>query len=151
MKNKTDYPEYRVWAGMKSRCLNENSQKYHLYGGRGIKICKEWLDSFYNFYNDMGPRPTDKHSIDRIDSDGNYEPNNCRWATAKEQASNRKKRPELKNHRKHLVVGITLNEGNTTHKKIIDALENGLLKDQGYATTMRQLALAGVRAKKEQS
>lgn len=81
-------PEYRTWKRMKKRCMNANTPDYHLYGGRGIKVCDAWLDDFMRFYTDMGPRPSRRHSIDRIDSNGNYEPANCRWATAVQQARN---------------------------------------------------------------
>ena len=81
--------EYVVWLAMKNRCLNENAEEYTNYGERGIKVCTEWQGSFARFLADMGPRPPGT-SIDRVDVDGNYEPGNCRWATVKEQARNKR-------------------------------------------------------------
>lgn len=82
-------PEYRVWCGMRSRCMNKDNENYPDYGGRGITICPEWED-FSSFLADMGRRPSLKHTIDRIDVDGNYERGNCRWATWQEQAQNKR-------------------------------------------------------------
>ena len=82
-------PEYSSYTSMKARCLNPKTAKFDLYGGRGITVCTRWKKSFAAFLRDMGPRP-EGTTLDRIDSDKNYTPANCRWATPKEQNSNRR-------------------------------------------------------------
>lgn len=82
--------EYKAWIECKRRCLNPTRTAYENYGGRGIKVCRRWLDSFRNFYRDMGKRPSLRHSIHRIDNDGDYKPSNCKWATQKEQCRNKR-------------------------------------------------------------
>lgn len=83
-------PEYKVWASMIARCYNPKEQSFEYYGERGIKVCDTWLNSFENFYNDMGGRPSSM-SLDRIDVNGDYEKENCKWATVSEQAYNKRK------------------------------------------------------------
>lgn len=82
--------EYNSWVSMKMRCLNPKNPSYKNYGGRGIKICDEWINSFEKFYADMGSKPTPQHSIDRIDVNGGYCFSNCKWSTAKEQSVNKR-------------------------------------------------------------
>ena len=95
----TSSAEYGVWTAMKTRCNNPKAKCYKNYGGRGIKICERW-SSFENFLEDMGIRPSKKHTLDRIQNDGPYSPDNCRWATVKEQCRN-------KRSNRFLVVGGT--------------------------------------------
>lgn len=87
----THHPEWRIWNGIKSRCYNPNRRSFKDYGGRGISLCREWKDDFKKFLEDMGPRPSPQHSIERIDNDKDYAPDNRKWATMLEQAQNRRR------------------------------------------------------------
>ena len=97
----TGTPTYSSWVNMIGRCTSPTDKCWALYGGRGIKVCDRWA-SFENFYVDMGERPSQSHSLDRIDADKDYSPENCRWATPMEQANNRR------NSRKLTLDGVTL-------------------------------------------
>lgn len=83
--------EYNSWCAMKARCLNPAAHNYKYYGGRGVNICDRWTESFGAFYEDIGPKPSPSHTVDRINPFGDYEPSNCRWATKSEQSNNQRR------------------------------------------------------------
>ena len=89
-KGSTQSSEYRAWYNMKTRCYNPKATRFKHHGGRGITVCERWLNSFENFLEDMGKKPTIYHTLDRFpDNDGNYSPDNCRWATQSQQQGNK--------------------------------------------------------------
>lgn len=88
--DKSKTPEFNTWVGIKQRCYNRNNPRYGIWGGRGITVCQRWLESFDNFLDDMGERPTPYHTLDRVENDKGYYKQNCRWATPKQQALNRR-------------------------------------------------------------
>ena len=101
---RTKTPEYKIWKHIKDRCYNPKAINYDRYGGRGIKVCDRWLESFENFYEDMGDRPTDEHQLDRINGKENYTPENCRWVTSTINNTNKNKKDDW---------GLTINKNKT--------------------------------------
>jgi len=89
-KQQAPTPEYRCWKAVKRRCYNRRASNFHNYGGRGIKVCERWRNSFANFLIDMGPKPSPEHSIERHDDNGDYTPGNCIWAVKQEQDWNKR-------------------------------------------------------------
>ena len=112
-----DKPLYATWMSMKQRCYNPKNKKYPSYGGRGVKVCDRWLESYDSFASDMGERPTN-HSIDRIDNNGDYTPNNCRWATPVQQGNNQQR--SLRTEEVEVIV--SLNEQGLSSRKIAKAI-----------------------------
>jgi len=113
--------EYRTWANMLDRCINSNTPRYYDYGGRGIIVCDSWL-KFENFYADMGNRPSPEHSIDRIDNNGPYCKDNCRWATVVEQNNNTRRTRTLTHNGRTQSLSQWASELGITHQALSDRL-----------------------------
>jgi hypothetical protein len=140
---KNETKEYRAFRTMKARCLNSNNPFYKDYGGRGIKICNRWLHSehgFENFLEDMSYAPSSKHTLDRIDVNGNYEPSNCRWATQQVQAINQ--RTAKNNTSRH--KGIYWNKASNKWRARITT--NNKLLHLGYFTNIDEAITARLEA-----
>jgi hypothetical protein len=118
-------PEYAIWSALKNRCLNPNDARWDSYGGRGITICEEWVDSFRAFIFDMGPRPTSGHSIERIDNSMPYSKENCRWATSVEQGRNKRNNRMLTFNGKTQCVSAWAEETGMSNKTILFRLNSG--------------------------
>lgn len=122
--------EYRIWIEMRQRCTNPKSNRYYSHGGRGIKVCKRW-EKFETFLNDMGARPKGTQ-LDRRNNDGDYKPSNCRWATRKEQARNKR------NNRLVTVKGETkplaqwCEELNLPYSRILARLNTGWTPEEAF-------------------
>lgn len=122
-------PEYAVWCRMHERCTNPRVARYSRYGGRGIKVCERWA-RFENFYADMGPLPSRQHSIGRIDNDGDYTPDNCRWETSIEQANNKESNTFLEWNGKRQTISEWSREIGVSQKRISYRHSIGLSLDE---------------------
>lgn len=134
--NYTRPPEYKVYAGIKRRCYNRNEKAYPFYGGRGIKMCERWRNDFAAFLSDMGPRPSDKHSIDRFPNHkGDYEPSNCRWATFEQQMNNRQNNRIVEYQGSGMTIAqLSRKTGINYHTLYRIIVTNGMNADSAIAT-----------------
>lgn len=128
---------WRAWNSMLRRCRNPRAYHYDIYGGRGISVCARWL-AFENFYADMGNPPTDKHTLDRIDSNGDYSKENCRWATNQEQCLNRRNNRLVTYDGKTLPMSVWAEKLNLIYSSAIWKLNKGIPVETIFATTVRQ-------------
>lgn len=129
--------EYHVWAAMVQRGKgNANKEEY---GDRGIGICARWVSSFADFLEDMGPRPSPKHTIDRIDNDGNYEPGNCRWATMKDQALNTRRTLKVEFNGEIRILQHLSEEHGINHRVVYDRLRLGWTVEKALTTPVMKM------------
>ena len=103
-------PTYKTWKAMKARCYQQSHKNFSDYGGRGVKVCERWLNNAADFIADMGERPSSLHSIDRINSNGDYEPSNCRWVTQKEQMRNTRRSSTIEHEGRTMTVAAWADE-----------------------------------------
>jgi hypothetical protein len=131
--------ECRIWYSMKQRCTNPNNSDYERYGGRGIKICDRWLNSFEAFYVDMGPCPTRVASLDRYpDMNGNYEPGNCRWGTPTEQANNRRTNRFIEWGGQSMTLADACRKADRPMRTVWARLKAGWTVDDALTTPIRE-------------
>lgn len=126
--------EYSIWCGLKSRCLNENGQVFDRYGGRGITVCEDWRGSFEAFHKDMGTRPSSEHSIERLDNNKGYGPDNCVWATPIEQANNRRSNSHFDHDGQIKTIAEWARQYNVPHSKFNKRLKLGWAFDKAVFT-----------------
>lgn len=130
--NIRDRSEYTIWKAIRQRCYNPDNQRYSYYGGRGIRMAERWdgLFGFENFLSDMGPRPSMDHSIERDNNDGDYEPSNCRWATVKEQANNRRNNRFYVYMNETMTIAQIAEKAGVDYHALIGRLNNGQTVDE---------------------
>ena|ERR1700694_778370 len=134
----TDLPEYTIWAGIWQRCTDQNCPTYERYGGRGISVCERW-QHFESFLGDMGLRPSDNHSIERIENSGNYEKLNCCWATASEQSRNRRSNRILEFKGRQMTLIEATEMANLPYHSVKSRLKRGWTIDRALTEPMRDM------------
>ena len=117
--------EYNIWQGIKSRCYDRNTKWYKNYGARGIKMCPRWFHSFLAFLADMGPRPSSKHSVERRNNDGDYEPDNCHWATEYVQHRNNRRNQYFEYDGKRMILPDWARESGIPYWVLYMRIRNG--------------------------
>jgi len=130
-------PTYRAWINMRRRCNNPNVKAYKDYGGRGIKVCKRWDESFEAFLADVGPRPEGR-SLDRSDNSKGYEPGNCRWATMKEQLNNTRANRFIEINGKRQTLAQWLREKNLSGERFFDRVKHGWSVEDAITRPIRK-------------
>lgn len=130
-------PEYCSWTGMIQRCHNPKSCQYSHYGGRGIDVCRQWRNSFEAFFEDMGDRPSKEHTIDRIDNSKGYSPDNCKWATRKEQSRNRRSNRIVNHNGKSQTVTEWSEELGISYGAILARLNRGWSTEKALTTPVK--------------
>lgn len=133
-------PEYNTWSTMIQRCHNPNHPRYQDYGGRGISVCDRWITSFADFYSDVGPRLSPKHSLDRENNDKGYEPGNCHWATAIEQGRNMRRNRWICVNGERRLIGEWAEIVGLSEETIRHRLNRGMSEHDAVLTPSRQRA-----------
>ncbi len=133
-------PEYKSWTSLKERCNNPKYKKYKNYGGRGIKVCEKWNDSFENFRLDMGLKPSSSHTIDRIDNNGDYCKKNCRWATKKEQSNNTRTNHFIEYNGEKLTISEWARKLNINRATLSGRIRNGWSLEKAFSPTKKGIA-----------
>ena len=130
-------PEYIAWVSMRQRCYSHSYIYWSYYGGRGISVCPEWRWSFQRFFRDMGTRPSSKHSLERIDNNGNYEPGNCKWATRDEQGANRRNNRYLTHDGRTMIIAEWAREYGISQYVLYSRIDDGWPLDKALSTPVR--------------
>lgn len=139
-------PEYRAWQTMVQRCTNPANAAWANYGGRGITVCDAWLDDPTQFYRDMGPKPSPTHELDRIDNDGGYSPENCRWTVRTINCRNRRSNRHLTHAGETLTIAEWVERTGIPHSTIKERLRMGWSDVKALTTPVRPKAKKGARA-----